>query len=178
MGIIKIPQRAKLIIGLLAKDISLFEKVEEFFIAHFGDIDFRSKILPFDYTDYYEKEMGKKLKRRFVSFKNLISQEDISKIKIKTNILEKDMSLSSGSSSKREVNIDPGYITDAKLVLATAKDYAHRIYLDNGVFAEVTLSWKGKSYEPLPWTYTDYKTKEYIEIFNTIRKKYMEENER
>ncbi|MEK6733229.1 MAG: DUF4416 family protein, partial [Candidatus Omnitrophota bacterium] len=73
--------------------------------------------------------------------------------------------------SGRRINIDPGYISDSKLVLATTKDYFHRIYLTSGIYAEVTLRWRRGGFEPFEWTYPDYQSKEYIDIFNTIRKR-------
>lgn len=132
---------------------------------HFGAIDFSSGIIPFKYTDYYEGEFGKGLSRAFVCFSKLIAPEKLSAIKLFTNALEQKFS----RDSRRLINIDPGYVDMAKLVLATTKDYAHRIYLGRGIFAEITLRFKEKSFVPPEWTYPDYKTADYIGIFNRIR---------
>lgn len=174
MGKAKKPKAVKLIIGMLAKSQKLFDKTEEFFIRDFGPIDYKSRVIPFDYTDYYEKEMGSQLKRRFISFKKPISPEKIAKIKLATNSIEEKFSVD----KKRRINIDPGYISDAKLVLATTKDYFHRIYLNHGVYAEVTLKWRKGGFEPFEWTYPDYRSREYIDILNHIRDIYMEGSSR
>ena len=173
MGKAKRPRQVKLLIGMLAKDKLLFDVVEEFFIKLFGKIDYRSPVLPFAHTDYYKKEMGTPLERRFVSFSKLIHPERLPKIKIATNSLEKR--LSKKDPTKRKINIDPGYISDSKLVLATTKNYSHRIYLNKGIYAEVTLTWKKGGFQPFDWTYPDYKTGEYLDILNSIRNAYMKE---
>ena len=75
----------------------------------------------------------------------------------------------------RIINIDPGYLDLSKLILASTKDYKHRIYLTKGIYAEVTLFYQDKTFCPWEWTYPDYKTGEYIEIFNRIRQIYAEQ---
>jgi hypothetical protein len=165
MGEIKKPTLVKLITGLIFKDAKASEKAKLILEKHLGKIDFASRELAFDLTDYYEKELGKYLKREFVSFKKLIPPSDLPKIKILTNKIEKNLS----SDGNRLINIDPGYLDLAKLVLASTKDYKHRIYLAKGIFAEITLRYEAKSFRPWEWTYPDYKTGEYIEIFNQIR---------
>ncbi len=167
----KKPRQVKLIIGMLAKDKKLFDRIEEFFAKEFGEIDYRSPVLRFDYTSYYRKEMGHPLARKFISFKKLIPPERISKIKLITNSLEETLAVK----KRRRINIDPGYISDSKLVLATTKNYSHRIYLDKGVYAEVTLSWKKGGFQPLEWTYPDYRTTEYREILDSIRNSYVQQ---
>lgn len=174
MGKPKRPKRVKLIIAMLARNKKLFDSIEEFFIKDFGEIDYRSPVLLFTHTAYYRKEMGHPLKRRFLSFKKLILPETISKIKTITNSLEGRFATQKGGSLKRQINIDPGYLSDSKLILVTAKDYSHRIYLKNGIYAEVTLAWKRGTFQPFEWTYPDYKTREYIDILNSIRKMYMD----
>lgn len=178
MGKAKKPRPVKLVIGMLAKNKKLFDRIEEFFIKEFGEIDFKSPVVSFEYTDYYKPEMGGPLKKKFISFKRPIAPEDISKIKVITNSLEKKFSKQKKTSLCRQINIDPGYISDSKFILATTKDYFHRIYLARGMYAEVTLAWKNGSFKPFEWTYTDYKTKEYIDILNTIRGAYMEERKK
>jgi hypothetical protein len=171
MGKTKKPKAVKLIIGMLAKSQKLFDKAEEFFIKDFGAIDYKSPVISFNYTDYYKKEFGPALKRNFISFKKLIPQEKIAKIKLLTNSIEKKLS----ADKKRQVNIDPGYVSDAKLILATTKDYYHRIYLNHGIYAEVTLMWRKGGFKPFEWTFPDYRSKEYIDVFNAIRNAYMAE---
>ncbi|HOK40243.1 MAG TPA: DUF4416 family protein, partial [bacterium] len=70
----------------------------------------------------------------------------------------------------RQVNIDPGYINLAKLVLVSTKDYSHRIYLSNGIYAEATLFFRHNQFETFPYTYPDYATDEVRNILKEIRK--------
>lgn len=172
MGKIKRNLSVKLVIGFIFKDEDVFNKTKTILEKKFGRIDFESKILSFDHTTYYEKELGKPLKRRFISFKRLISCQNLPKIKIITNRLENRLLT---SQSNRTINIDPGYLNHAKLILASTKDYKHRIYLNQGIYAEVTLFYEAKSFRPWEWTYPDYKTDEYIAIFNLMREIYVKQ---
>ncbi|MBU0633530.1 MAG: DUF4416 family protein [Candidatus Omnitrophica bacterium] len=165
MGVILKANSVKLIIGLIGKE-EIFNRVKKILIQKFGGIDFENPVLDFNFTDYYELEMGGNLKRQFLSFKRQILPDKVASIKIYTNSLEKRFSAAGG---RRRVNIDPGYLTLSKLVLATTKDYQHRIYLGKGIFAEVTLRFKDKSFREWEWTYPDYRSREYIDIFNYIR---------
>jgi hypothetical protein len=160
--------RVKLIIGFIYKDEAIFIKAKSRLKIRFGRIDFQTDTFDFNYTNYYEKEMGFGLKRKFISFSKLIPVQDLYRIKLYTNRLEAKL-LNAG---ERQVNIDPGYVDLAKLVLASTKDYAHRIYLRKGIFAEITLSYKGNSFTFNDWTYPDYRSQEYIGVFNEIRKLY------
>jgi len=171
MGKTKKPRAVKLIIGMLAKSQKLFDKAEEFFIKDFGAIDYKSPVISFNHTGYYKKEFGGALKRIFISFKKPVSPEKIAKIKLLTNSIEEKLS----ADKKRRVNIDPGYVSDSKLILATTKDYFHRIYLNHGIYAEVTLMWRKGGFKPFEWTFPDYRSKEYIDVFNAIRNAYMAE---
>lgn len=155
----------KLIVGLISADEELFISAEKALVKKFGKIDFQSKTIPFNFTDYYESEFGKNLLRKFISFGRLIPAGSLPRIKIFTNGLEKKFS----KNKKRRINIDPGYLTYAKLVLATTKDFNHRIFLSSGILAEVTLVYKKDAFCPFEWTYPDYRTKEYREIFKKIR---------
>ncbi len=171
MGKITEPQKVKLITGLIVNDLGILDKVRDILLKHFGPIDYKSDIFNFDKTDYYEKEMGKNLKRRFYSFNKLILPDELAGIKLYTNKLEEEFMLDNGN---RRINIDPGYITASKLVLATIKNYQHRIYLTGGIYAEITLKYKKESFIPGEWAYPDYSTEEYIKTFNNIRRLYME----
>lgn len=159
------PNPVKLITGFIFKEQGPLNLAKDLLSRHFGAIDFVSPVSNFNYTRYYEKEFGRELKRFFVSFQELIGPEELSGIKVFSKKLEKKLS----KGDKRLINIDPGYIELAKLILASTKDYSHRIYLGKGIFAETTLVFEGKSYRPWPWTYPDYGSEEYISIFNKIR---------
>lgn len=171
MGKIREHRTVKLIIGFIFKEEIICDKAKIFLERRFGKIDFESETLPFVHTSYYENEFGRDLKRKFISFKKLISPQNLSKIKIITNKIEKKLS----RGSRRLINIDPGYLNMAKLILASTKDYKHRIYLNKGIYAEVTLFYQNKTFKPWEWTYPDYQTAEYITIFNRIRELYVKQ---
>ena len=165
------PSSVKLLIGAITSCEGILIKAKVRLTKKYGPLDFQSPSISFNWTKYYEKGMGPNLHRQFFSFQRLINPDELAKIKLYTNRLEK--SLSSCQFSSRTINLDPGYITAAKLVLATCKNYAHRIYLTQGVFAEVTLHFQKGSFVPWPWTYPDYKSKSYIQSFNAIRGIYL-----
>ncbi|MBL7084784.1 MAG: DUF4416 family protein [Candidatus Omnitrophica bacterium] len=168
------PSPVKLIMGVIFSSEGILLKARIKLAKKFGPLDFESPIMPFDYTKYYEQEMGPRLLRCFFSFKRLINPGDLAAIKLYTNRLE--CSLSGGKKeSPRKINLDPGYISAAKLVLATCKDYSHRIYLDKGVYAEVTLRFQDGDFRALDWAYPDYKSRGYLESFHAIRKLYLKQ---
>jgi hypothetical protein len=137
--------------------------------ALYGQPDFVSELMPFDYTDYYRPEMGGELVRSFLSMEKLIRPEVLPDIKLVTNELEGK----SASSSKRQVNIDPGYLAKAQLILATGKGFAHRPYLRDGIYADLTLVYQGKKFCALPWTYPDYADEKQLAMLIKIREKYL-----
>jgi hypothetical protein len=136
----------------------------------FGRLEFLSGLMKFDQTDYYEAEMGKDLIRRFAAFSDLVSPDRLSEIKLATNMIEKKLS----KNNKRTVNIDPGLLSAERVVLATGKNYSHRIYLGSGIYADLTLVYKGGEFLPLEWTYPDYVSGEVREMFTILRKRYMD----
>ncbi len=169
MGKIYSPENVKLISGLISNDENLLDKIGVLLEKILKNkIDFKSDIIDFTYTDYYNKEMGDGLKRRFLSFKKLVRPEIMAKVKRLTNDIENRFR----TDGKRTVNIDPGYLDMAKLVLLSTKDYSHRVYIGNGIFAEVTLYYKDKRFNFWPWTYPDYKSAEYADVFGAIRSIY------
>ncbi len=171
MGYIKPVQPVKLIIGEIFSEEEVLEEVEKELIKNFGEIEFISEAIPFDFTDYYEEEMGKNLKRRWLSFKNTINPEKLPEIKIKTNQIEEkfvNISIDTGL-KRRKVNLDPGYVTCSSLVLASTKNYSHRIYLSKGIYSELTLIYKHGKFHHLEWTYPDYKKNIAIDFFKKVR---------
>ena len=162
----------KLICGLIASDSKVFQRAEKLLLKTYGKADYSSSFLEFNFTDYYEKEMGKNLKRKFISFDNLYSPEKLSEIKIHTNKLEKQIKEEFNSNS-RVVNIDPGYLTTAALIMATAKNFSHRIPLRNGIYAHLELLFGRKKVNTLSWTYPDYRNDEYQKFFFEVRKIYL-----
>lgn len=174
MGKPEKPFPVKLVTGIISSSQELFEKCEKPLVRHFGEIDYKSKSMDFNFTNYYSEDMGSGLFRRFLSFKNLVDPSRLAAVKILANTLESRLARSS-KQAKRPINIDPGYITDAKLVLASTKDYSHRIYIGKNIYAEITLFYQKNTFHPNNWTYPDYRTDEYISIFNDIRAIFMKQ---
>jgi len=173
MGEIKIHQPVKLICGLLYTSEELLKDAESILANEFGLIDLESEIFPFNMTNYYMDELGEKILRKYISFEKLIDIVKLPDIKLRTNEIEKEFS--DKNSGKRKINIDPGYLNLSKMVLATTKNYSHRIYLRDGIYAEVTLHYHKNSFEPWEWTYPDYKLEMTINFFNNVRSIYKEQ---
>ncbi len=167
------PFPVKLVCGLLFRSEDSLESGLGSLKSEFGDIDFRSENLEFSYTGYYEKEMGTPLFRVFVSFQNLVDPADLSTIKNWTNRIERDNALT--ADGKRSLNIDPGYLNPTAYILATSKNYAHRIYLGKGVFAQQELLFERSRIRTLDWTYPDYRSFEYQEVLRKIRRIYLDQ---
>ncbi len=137
-----------------------------------GPIDFISQEYVFDQTDYYREEMGWPLIKRFFAALELMDPVELVSLKIRTNELENEFRT---SNSLRQVNIDPGYISAERLVLATGKNNVHRIYLGQGVWADLTLIFETGEFKTLPWTYPDYASTEVRSIMADIRRKYQDQ---
>lgn len=168
MSIPQSPKPAKLVTGLFMKEKSLIVPVVRELVEKFGSIDMVSQWLPFNYTSYYEPEMGSPLFRRVFAFKSLVEQSSLPEIKIITNKIEKKYS----KNDKRLVNIDPGYMLQERFVLATGKNYAHRIYIGMGIYADLTLIYQKGSFKKLSWTYPDYTEKNMVAYLEMVRNKY------
>jgi len=164
--------QVKLVCGIIASQELYFRKAEEKLVELYGPVDKASPIFDFDFTDYYEEQMGKNLKRKFLSFANLISPERLSEIKLQTNRLEEEIR-KEFKAGQRIVNLDPGYLTPSALIMATAKDFAHRIPLREGIYAHLELLFSKKEVRVLSWTYPDYKTEGYQKFFMQIRQIYL-----
>jgi hypothetical protein len=171
MGAIRQFTPVKLFIGVLVSHTKLLADVEQRIIALYGPIDHRSPVIPFDFTNYYEPEMGDIIDRAFFSFERLIEADQLPEIKRQSNELE-DSLAPLLTRVKRPINLDPGYIEQAKVILASTKNFYHRIYLRGGIFAELTMHFKNNTYQFFPWTYPDYQSKDYQEFFLRIRQIY------
>ncbi|MGD9158673.1 MAG: DUF4416 family protein [Desulfobacteraceae bacterium] len=160
--------KVRLISSLFSSEKELIDIAIEELINLFGPPEAITQWLMFERTRYYEKEMGWPLYRRFITFKELIPPEKLVDKKLSTNKIEANYS----SKGKRRINIDPGYICLERLVLATGKNYTHRIYLSHGIYADLTLVFNRGTFKPLEWSYPDYSDEESIEFFNNEREKY------
>lgn len=164
------PQPVKLICGLLSGDVDLLRRAAQLLQRHFGPVDLESEVGPFDQTDYYRAEMGPDLKRWFVSFERLARPDMLAHVKHETNEIEQQIGgQCAGLEIPRPVNLDPGYVDLGKLVLATTKDRSHRIYIGEHIYAEVTLHFQNGQWQAWPWTYPDYRQRQYHEFFMRVR---------
>ncbi len=176
MGKIRYPNPTKLIFSIISNQDKLFWEAKKLLVDFFGEIDLESEYQAFNFTNYYRDEMGDQLKQKLISFEKLILPERLSQVKCDSNRWE--FLLSTGSNSftkeeiKRKVNLDPGYLTLHKFILASTKNGPARIYLKKGIYAEITLRFIKKSYHPLEWTYQNYQTESYISFFNKVREVY------
>ncbi len=167
------PEKAALLVSVIMPARALLEQYGTD-LAAFGTIVRAGPVLNFDFTRYYEKTMGSPLFRRFYLFAPGFPTDELASVKIRTNEMEREFASRTASPVPRPVNIDPGYLTLSKLVLASTKDHAHRIHIRDGIFAEVTLTFKQGSFRAWPWTYPDYASEGYIEFFNNARKQLFE----
>jgi len=158
-------EKACLITGLLFNNASILSKATSLLQELYGPVLFGSSHQPWSHSEYYTDEIGKDILRTFLCFDRIIPPETIVDIKLKTNEIEKNLS----QDGKRSVNIDPGYITPSKVVLASTKNYSHRIYLGKGIYAEVTLYYHGGKYHVMPFTYYDYTKSEHLDFFKRVR---------
>ncbi len=172
---LKEPRPVKLIIGILAADEDCLSVAKEALVSEFGKADLISDVWPFTQTDYYKNETGENILRQFVSVEKLIDPGKLAKIKHQTNKLEQKLVAELNLDLPRPVNLDPGVIEPSKLILATTKNYSHRIYIGEKMYAEVTLVFDKGSWCPLPYTYPDYKQQCYFDFFDKVRRRLLEQ---
>jgi len=156
----------RLVMGLLLSRHALLDAVLAELEGLYGPIRAASTIRPFKESDYYDREMGAKPLRLYLSFTNLVDPSQLAAIKGQTNALEQRFLNSEGG---REVNLDPGLLSLTSLVLATAKGRSHRIALSGGIWADLTLIWSAGRFVPLEWTYADYRDEAVRELFSQWR---------
>lgn len=164
----EIPPQSILFSGFIFKEIEIYEKLKEEIKKIWGNFIDESDLFPFNITDYYFKEIGEPLFRRFILFDNLLKDPSkIIEVKLKSYDLEKKYSIE----GKRRINIDPGYLNKFQVVITTFKRFSHRIYLGEGVYAHLEYIFKKKKPTPLPWTYPDFLQESYINLFDKWHKK-------
>lgn len=169
MGEIHPLEPSGLLIGVLCSDPkTITDYMKE--VKDFGEPLVVSPIIAFDFTDYYTQTMGSNLSRCFYLYPPPFDRARLAELKLMTNVLEQTAADALDLDVERPLNLDPGYLTPSKLVLASTKDHAHRIYLRDGIYAEITLHYRNKTYQPWPWTFPDYRSERYIEFFNKARK--------
>jgi hypothetical protein len=172
---LKEPEPVKLIIGILAADRRCLETAVEAVGGRFGKIDLQSEAWPFTQTGYYKEQTGGNILRQFVSLEDLIGPGELADVKHGTNGLEQELAVRLSAELPRPVNLDPGIIEPSKLVLATTKNYSHRIYIGKQMYAELTLIYDKGGWQSLPYTYPDYKLASYQDFFSKARIKLLEQ---
>jgi hypothetical protein len=158
----------KLICGVLFNRDFDIQKADDKLITLLGLIDLKSPIFDFVFTDYYSSEMGSDLQKRFYSFERLVMPDMLPAIKNNTIKIEEGFSID----GKRAVNLDPGYIEESKLVLASTKNFSHRIYLRDNIWAEVTMRYAHGKWITHDWTYPDYSQELGLEFLSKVRETY------
>ncbi|HZW35492.1 MAG: DUF4416 family protein [Deltaproteobacteria bacterium] len=151
MSVRKVPPPAKLLVSAIYREEARFEEVLARLPERWGPVERTSGPFPFDRTDYYEREMGAPLYRRFAVMERPVARETLPDAKIAAEALERELS----GNGRRTVNLDPGLLTEENFLLSTGKNYGHRVYLRDGVFADLTLIYRQGEYQALPWTYPD-----------------------
>ena len=169
MGTIRDIQPVKLICGLTFSEGIDLDRVIADMEDAFGTVEERSPVFEFTFTRYYREEMGDNLKKLFLSFSGLIHPGQLPSIKLKTNHIEQTWSVG----GKRTINLDPGYIAGAKLVLASTKDFAHRVFLADGIYGDVQLQFRQNRFWSEKWTFPDYQTDEALAFFRRVRERYI-----
>jgi hypothetical protein len=134
----------------------------------FGPVDIAGEVMDFDFTHYYDRQMGTPLLRQFVSFRDSPAGDALAEAKLTANRIEREFAAAEAS-PPRPINLDPGYVESSKLVLASMKNFSHRIYLARGVYAEVTLLYRRGRWEPLGWTFPDYRSGRYDAFLSSAR---------
>ena len=169
------PKPVKLIIGILAADETSLAAAVKAISKSFGVIDLTSDVWPFTQTDYYKDELGPNALRQFVSLENLIDPGKLAQIKHDTNSLEQQLADSLKLSLPRPVNLDPGFIEPSKLILASTKNFSHRIYIGNKMFAEVTLMYEKGNWRHFEYTFPDYRQSCYQDFLSKVRTRLLEQ---
>lgn len=174
MGGIAVPESVKLVVAALGQSEAMLEAARAMLETHIGPVDSASETYVFAFSDYYAEEMGTSLAKRFYSLAHPVDPAALPAIKLLTNGLERAAPRPDGLPG-RGINLDPGYVNGAQLVLATTKNYSHRIYLGMGIFAEITLMYQRGGFQPLPWTYPDYQSPLTRAYFERVRRLYLEQ---
>jgi len=172
MGQSRLPAPVLLVIAAFSRHQEALSWAEEKLTAHFGPIGRKSPDFDFHQTHYYESTMGSGLRKRFLVFHDLISPDQLADTKVLTNRLEQELVQASRFQEPRPLNLDPGILSLGKFMLATTKDQAHRIYLGDGIYAEVTLRFQSHAFQYNSWTYADYREPELLDFLNEAREYY------
>ena len=165
MSVRKVPLPARLLVSVIYREERRFAEVLQCIEDRLGPVERTSGTFPFDMTEFYGKEMGAPLYRRFAVMERLVPRDALAAAKIGAEELEREFS----EHGMRTVNLDPGMLTEENFLLATGKNYSHRVYLRDGVFADLTLVFRKGEYRALPWTYPDFAAAEIRAFLSEVR---------
>lgn len=172
----KVPGPVLFLTGVLAADMDSLQATRALIEQRWGPILAASPVWPFDHSSYYREQTGGSILRMFFAFAGPFQRELLSERKRQSNDFELELAAARGGAGpQRPVNLDPGYLAPEKLVLASCKNFAHRIYIGSGVFAEVTLLYRHNRFEALEWTFPDYASGRYFPFFTELRRTMMSE---
>ena len=172
MGEIIEARPVKLFIAITYHNSDLYQQTLNQLTDLFGSVEQAYHYDFAAYTNYYEEEMGSDLQKTIVSFNSLVEKDNSPQLKYISNEIEDQTANQQTYPAKRKVNIDPGYLTEAKVILLTTKNFAHRVYVGQGIFAEIALTYRKTGFSPNNWTYPDYRSEGVIQFFNEVREKY------
>ncbi|MBU1518982.1 MAG: DUF4416 family protein [Planctomycetes bacterium] len=175
MWTLKKPAPVKLIIGILGCNADAVNTAVEMIKAKFGPCDLESPTWPFSHTEYYAEETGAEIVKKFVTLEKLFALDNLAAIKHKTNKMEMKLADMLTGDLSRPVNLDPGYIEPSKLVLASAKNFSHRIYIGKKIWAEVTLIYNKGRWMTFEYTFPDHKEERYHNFFSQVRDKLVQQ---
>jgi len=174
VGLIHKPEPVLLLVGMLSSSLEEFSAARELLERRFGPVALESDPFPFEATHYYDDELGTPIQKQFLAFACLIDPGELAAAKCFTNEVEQLRARERGTQPSRPINLDPGYLDAARLVLATTKDRGHRLYLGRGIYAEVTLMYEKAAWQALPWTYPDYAGPTYHPFLTEARRSYLD----
>lgn len=163
------PDPSLLVVACFSCHQTCLDWARDHLLEAYGHIALISNDFCFTHTKYYDKEMGPGLRKRFLVFDKLVPSDCLAEVKNFTIALEKELARQNAYPEPRPLNIDPGLLQLGKFLLATTKDQAHRIYLRDGIYAEVTLRFEDGEFRPWPWTYADYREPAFHEFFQQAR---------
>lgn len=169
MGAILPPDPVLLLFAVFSRYDEAFCWAEQRVTQRFGPLAAKSPAFAFVETDYYDESMGTGLRKQFWVVERPFDPGKLAELKIEANAWEEEYAAQSSHPEPRPLNVDPGYVTLGKLVLASTKDHAHRIYLRDGIFAEITLYYQHKQWHATPWTFPDYQREDYQQFFSECR---------
>ncbi len=177
MGEVRTPPLVTPLVGMLAADPAHFQAARPGLEALLGPADMVSPLFGFTQTEYYAASMGPALQRQFLSFRNLADPSHLAAWKLATNTLEATLmrALGSPGGPARPINLDVGYITGAKLVLASTKDFAHRLYLRDGIFGEITMGFRRDQWVSHAFTFPDFKSGIYDDFLRSLRERHLQQ---